>query len=141
MVKKLENKLKKQFIVTLPRELPKDSNVPGYEDIEKIAGTFAGSPQSTVSHYLHRVHPEKAKFIVDILNSRVGGAEKYAFKIPEVRSLNGKEPNFSDKKLFTEMALASELAFYYNSSPFNYLNKARELLDWVGDVSADIPQA
>lgn len=141
MEKNLEEKTKKHFIVALPEELHGNINIPGYEDIEKISGTHAGSPQSAVSHYLHRVHPLKAKLIVDVLNRRMGGAENYAFEIPEIEALNGKN-NYEDKKLFSEMALASELAIHYGSKdPMIYLDKARELLDWFGDLSTDIAQA
>lgn len=127
MAKRLEEITKKHFVVALPKELPIDTNVPGYDGIKKIGGTSAGSPQSAVSHYLHRVFPDKAKLIVDILNERLGGANNYVFEVPRVEAEEGKL-NFQEKIEMTEYALAYDSADFYHLSSFAYLKKAKDVL-------------
>jgi hypothetical protein len=122
---------KKKFVVALPRSLPTDRDL-GYSGIEKIAGTFAGSPQAAVSKYLHRINPTNAKLITHILNQEMGGAKIYAFELPEVAEIRGgREENIPGERerMMQEYTLAYDLYTCYGGSPASYIGRARKVIE------------
>ena len=75
---------KGNYIVYLPKEMP---DIPGYDNIPKIAETYAGSERDAVSNVLFRsLEGNTAKIAMDKLANHFGGVEKHAVIIPEIKS-------------------------------------------------------
>jgi hypothetical protein len=130
---------KKKFVVALPRSLPTDRDL-GYSGIEKIAGTFAGSPQAAVSKYLHRINPTNAKLITHILNQEMGGAKIYAFELPEVAEIKcGREENIPGERerMMQEYTLAYDLSTCYGGHSLQYLERARAVLEGFDELGKE----
>ena len=123
-----------KYIVMLPENL-QGSSIQGYARLSKVGETEASTPAKAVTHVVFRNTQNKntpkkisrsdAKLICHRLKE-MGGLEKYAVLVPE---LAGKdELTFKERKTFTRMALASELAGRYGGKPEDYYGKADDLL-------------
>ena len=104
----------------------------GYVNIPKVGVTTATSAKAAVAQYIHKHNNWKPKLIISQLKERQknrGGLESLTTIVPTVESEDGKRLSRKDRKLFTEMAFAQELAYKAGSEdPGNYLPKARKLL-------------
>lgn len=123
-----QDKIKKPFVIALPMELSNGNNVVGYDEIPKIGGSLATTPQAAVLKYLHRVFCDKANLIADILKQTKNGLESFAFELPEVVGLT-KDLSFEEQRRFSEYELARALRDVYRSKPFFYLGRAIEIFE------------
>jgi len=133
---------KGNYIVYLPKEMP---DIPGYDNIPKIAETYAGSERDAVSNVLFRsLEGNTAKIAMDKLANHFGGVEKHAVIIPEIKSnlVSFKDPEQKtrlDSDYFEDYVLAGELAAKDGSDyPERYIRKARHLLRQVGRFPKEI---
>ena len=125
-----------EYVVFLPKKLPGNSNVSGYEFVPKIDKTRASSEREAVSHILFRrgsgLSNQGAKRVMSILN-KGGGADRYAAIIPEISSFDtdGKEIDYREDPVYS---FAVELALKKgcDENPVDYVKRADELLRGVG---------
>lgn len=124
MVKKtiVNPKEKKRFIVALPLT---GVDVQGYYSMEKIDATSAASERQAVAFLIAR-QKRATGLIIKVLDNDFGGAERFAFEVPEFSSED--ELSVNQYQILQEMQTAYYLSSVYGGNPRAYFSKAGKIL-------------